>query len=598
MQASPDGTPRPPAAARPATRLDAWLPGLATARAYDRRWLRGDIVAGVILSALLVPAGMGYAEASGLPAITGLYATIVPLLAYALFGPSKILVLGPDSALAALIAATILPLSGGDPTMAVTLASALALMTGLLCIVAGLAHFGFLTDLLSKPVRVGYLNGIALTVIVSQLPKLFGFSVDADGLILGFVEFVQKVIDGATEPAALAIGVACIAIILGFKQFAPRVPGVLIAVIFATATVSLAGLADTISVVGEVPRGLPFPSFPVVPISDLPALFIGAVSIALLSFADTSVLSRTYAGRMGYHVDPDREVTALGISNVAGGFFQGFPVSSSASRTPAAEAAGARTQLANVVGALVIVGLLIAVPGLLKNMPQAALAAVVITALLGLFDVTSIVRYARVRRADAFVAIVSFLGVALLGAIAGIVIAVVISLLDFVRRQWRPHDAVMGRAEGVKGYHDIERYADARQIPGLLLYRWDAPLFFANADLFRERILELVDAADPPIRWVVVAAEPITDMDTTAAEAVEELDGDLTTRGVELAFAEMKDPVQDRLKRYGLAQRVGRELFFPTVGVAVKAYLDANPVEWLDWEEAPGGRFPSEETAP
>ncbi len=596
--ASPAGGPARAAASRPPTGLAAWLPGLATARSYDRKWLRGDIVAGVILSALLVPAGMGYAEASGLPAITGLYATIIPLLAYALVGPSKILVLGPDSALAALIAATILPLSGGDPTRAVALAGALALITGLLCLLAGIARFGFLTDLLSKPVRVGYLNGIALTVIVSQLPKLFGFSVEADGLIAGFLEFAGKVADGATKPAALAIGVACIAIILGLKQVAPRIPGVLVAVIFATVAVSVMGLADTISVVGDVPRGLPFPSIPIVPAEDLPALFVGAVGIALLSFADTSVLSRTYAGRMGYHVDPDREVAALGVANVAGGFFQGFPVSSSSSRTPAAEAAGARTQLANVVGAIVIVVLLVAVPGLLRNMPQAALAAVVITAVLGLFDFTSIVRYGRVRRADAVVSIASFLGVALLGAIAGIVIAVVISLLDFLRRQWRPHDAVMGRAEGVKGYHDIARYQGARQIPGLLLYRWDAPLFFANADLFRERILELVDEADPPIRWVVVAAEPITDVDTTAAEAIEELDGDLARRGIELAFAEMKDPVKDRLQRYGLAERLGRELFFPTVGVAVKAYLEANPVEWLDWEEAPDGRFPAEETTP
>ena len=578
-------------AARPATGLAAWLPGLVTLRTYDRRWLRGDIVAGIILSALLVPAGMGYAEASGLPAITGLYATIVPLLAYAVFGPSRILVLGPDSALAALIAATILPMSGGDPARAITLAGALAIITGLLCVGAGLARFGFLTDLLSKPVRVGYMNGIALTVIVSQLPKLFGFSVDAEGVILGFVEFVQKVVDGATEPQALVIGVACIVIILGLKAVAPRLPGVLVAVVFATVTASLLGLAETIAVVGEVPRGLPFPSVPIVPLADIPALVVGAVGIALVSFADTSVLSRTFAGRQGYRVDPDREVTALGLSNVAGGFFQGFPVSSSSSRTPAAEAAGARTQLASVVGALVIVVLLIAVPGLLRNMPTTALAAVVITAVLGLFDVRSVLRFSRIRRADAIVSIVSFLGVAILGVIGGIGLAVILSLLDFVRRAWRPHDAVMGRAEGVKGYHDIVRYPDARQIPGLLLYRWDAPLFFANADLFRGRILDLVDAAEPPVSWVVVAAEPITDMDTTAAEAVEELDIELSRRGVELAFAEMKDPVKDRLQRYGLAERVGRGLFFPTMGVAVDAYLAANPVEWEDWEEAPGGRF-------
>ncbi len=586
-----------PGTSRHVTGLEAWLPGLTTLRTYDRRLLRGDIVAGVILSALLVPAGMGYAEASGLPAITGLYATIVPLLAYAVFGPSRILVLGPDSALAALIAATILPMAGGDPSRAITLAGALAIITGLLCVGAGLARFGFVTDLLSKPVRVGYMNGIALTVIVSQLPKLFGFSVDAEGLIRGFVEFLQELADGATKPQALAIGVVCIAIILGLKAVAPRIPGVLIAVILATVAVSVLDLATTISVVGEVPRGLPFPSLPTFPAADLPALFVGALGIALVSFADTSVLSRTYAGRMGYRVDPDREVTALGLSNMAGGLFQGFPVSSSSSRTPTAEAAGARTQLANVVGALAIVVLLVVAPGLLRNLPQAALAAVVICAVLGLFDIGAIVRFSRVRRSDALVSVASFLGVAILGVIGGIGLTVVLSLLDFVRRAWRPHDAVMGRVEGLKGYHDVSRYGEARQVPGLLLFRWDAPLFFANADLFRARILDLVDEAEVPVRWVVVAAEPITDVDTTAAEAIGELDEELVRRGIELAFAEMKDPVKDRLQRYGLQESLGRDLFFPTVGVAVKAYLDANPVEWLDWEDAiDAGR--SKETAP
>jgi high affinity sulfate transporter 1 len=588
---APTREPAPTATPATPTGLGAWLPGIATLRSYERGWLRGDIVAGIILSAMLVPAGMGYAEASGLPAVTGLYATVIPLLVYALVGPSRILVFGPDSALAAIIAATILPLSAGDPALAVPLAGMLGIMTGLLCIAAAVARLGFLTDLLSKPVRVGYMNGIAITVIVSQLPKLCGFSVDAEGFIKGTLEFLRGLAEGEAVPQAVAIGGACIALILVLKASAPRVPGILIAVVLATLAVGVFGLADTISVVGTVPRGFPLPAIPSVPLEDLPALFVGAVSIALLSFADTSVLSRTFAGRTGVRVDPNREAGALGTLNVAAGFFQGFPVSSSASRTSVAESAGSRTQLTGVVGALIILGILVLVPDLLRNLPQTALAAVVITAVLGLIDVGSVVRFARVRRSDAILSIACFLGVALLGVIAGILLAIALSLLDFIRRAWRPHDAVMGRAEGVKGYHDIGRYEGALQIPGLLLYRWDAPLFFANADLFRSRILDLVDDADPPIRWVVVAAEPITDVDTTAADAIEELDIELSRRGVELAFAEMKDPVKDRLKRYGLTERVGRELFFPTVGVAVKAYLEANPMEWVDWEEAPDGRI-------
>jgi high affinity sulfate transporter 1 len=460
-------------------------------------------------------------------------------------------------------------------------------MTGALCIGAALARLGFLTDLLSKPVRVGYMNGIALTVIVSQLPKLCGFSVDAEGLIRGTLEFLQGLADGEAVPQAVAIGVTCIALILVLKAIAPRVPGILLAVVLATVAVAVFGLADTISVVGSVPRGFPVPAIPAVPVEDLPALAIGAMSIALISFADTSVLSRTFAGRTGIRVDPDREAGALGSINVVAGLFQGFPVSSSASRTSVSESAGARTQLTGVVGAVIIVGLLVLAPDLLRNLPQTALAAVVITAVLGLIDLGSIARFARVRRSDAVLSVACFLGVAILGVIAGIILAIALSLLDFIRRAWRPHDAVMGRAEGVKGYHDIGRYPGARQVPGLLLYRWDAPLFFANADLFRSRILDLADDADPPVRWVVVAAEPITDVDTTAADAIEELDVELSRRGVELAFAEMKDPVKDRLIRYGLAERVGRELFFPTVGVAVKAYLDAHPVGWVDWEDAP-----------
>jgi MFS superfamily sulfate permease-like transporter len=322
-----------------------------------------------------------------------------------------------------------------------------------------------------------------------------------------------------------------------------------------------------------------------VSLDDLGPLLIGAIGIALVSFADTSVLSRTFAARNGYRVDPNREVLALGLANVAGGFFQGFPVSSSASRTPVAESAGARTQLTGVVGALVIAALLVFAPELLRNMPSTALAAVVIAAVLGLFDFAAIGRFARVRRADAALAVACFLGVAFLGVIPGILLAVVLSLLDFVRRAWQPHEAVLGRAEGVKGYHDVTRYPQAKQIPGLLLYRWDAPLFFANADTFRERIVELVDGAEPPVLWVVVAAEPITDVDTTAADAIAELDTELGERGVELAFAEMKDPVKDRLQRYGLRASIGREYFFPTLGAAVHAYLARHVVAWVDWED-------------
>jgi high affinity sulfate transporter 1 len=576
--------------------LSRWIPAIPALRTYQRPWLAKDLTAGLVLTAILVPVGMGYAEAAGLPAIYGLYATIVPLLAYAIFGPSRILVLGPDSSLAAIIAATIVPLAAGDPDRLVALAGALALLTGGLCILAGLARFGFITDLLSKPVRLGYLNGIALTVIVGQLPKLLGFSSSGDNLIQEAISLVQGVAQGMTNWTAFAIGASCLAIVLIFKRRWPKIPGVLIAVVGATVVVGAFNLAATagVSVVGPLPQGLPSFQIPAVSLADLGALAAGAIAITLVSFADTSVLSRTFALRGGYEVDQNQEMIALGAANVAAGLFQGFSISSSSSRTPVAEQAGAKTQLTGVVGALCIALLLVFAPTLLQNLPNAALGAVVIAACLSLVDIQGFVHLYRVRRSEFMLAVVCFLGVALLGVIQGIFIAVGLALLGFIWRAWRPYDAVLGRVEGLKGYHDVTRYPEARRIPGLVLFRWDAPLFFANAEVFREHVLQAVASAPTPTKWVVVAAEPVTDIDVTAAEALSALDDDLQGAGIELCFAEMKDPVKDRLKQYGLFSKLGSELFFPTVGRAVDRYLETHQVEWLDWEEA----IPPQQEAP
>jgi len=529
---------------------------------------------------------MGYAVASGLPAVTGLYATIGPLLAYAIVGPSRIMVLGPDSALAPLIAVAVVARSGGDPARAVALASVLALLTGVFCAGAGFARAGFITDLLSKPVRVGYMNGIGLTILVTQLPKLFGFSTSASNLASGARDFVRGVMAGRTEPVALALGAGCLVIAILGRRFAPRAPAVLVAVVLATVAVAALGLGDRVAVVGPVPRGLPVPAIPAISLHDTYELLVAAAGIALVSFADTSVVSRTFAGRHGYRVDPNHELFALGVANIAAGLLRGFPVSSSATRTPVAESAGSRTQLTGIVGALAIVALLVAAPLLLRDLPMAALAAVVIAAAVRIMDFGALAVFSRVRRADFVLSMVAFLAVAALGVLPGIAVAIAVALLDFVRRAWRPHDAVLGRAAGVKGYHDLARYPEARQVPGLVLFRWDAPLFFANAETFRTRIIDVVDAASSTVKWVVVAAEPITDVDSTAAEMLDELDRELATRGAQLAFAEMKDPVKDRLERYGLPKLIGREFFFPTIGVAVKAFLDRYGIDWVDWEEA------------
>jgi high affinity sulfate transporter 1 len=567
--------------------LSRWVPALTALKMYQRSWLTKDLVAGLVLTAILVPVGMGYAEAAGLPAIYGLYATIVPLIAYALLGPSRILVLGPDSSLAAIIAATIVPLAAGNPDRLVALAGMLALLTGGLCILAGLAHFGFITDLLSKPVRLGYLNGIALTVLIGQLPKLLGFSVSGDNLIQESISLIQGVAQGLTNWTAFAIGVTCLAVVLIFKRRWPKIPGVLIAVIGTTIVVGVFNLATVagVSVVGPLPQGLPSFQVPIVSLADLGALAAGAVAITLVSFADTSVLSRTFALRGGYEVDENQELIALGAANVAAGLFQGFSISSSSSRTPVAESAGAKTQLTGVVGALCIALLLVFAPALLQNLPNAALGAVVIAACISLVDIKGVVRLYRLRPSEFVFSIVCFLGVALIGVIQGIFIAIVLALLGFVWRAWRPYDAVLGRVDGLKGYHDITRHREAKRIPGLVLFRWDAPLFFANAEIFHEHVLRAVAEAPTPTRWVVVAAEPVTDIDITAADALSELDDELQRAGIELCFAEMKGPVKDRLRQYGLFTKLGDELFFRTIGQAVDGYLRTHPVEWLDWEE-------------
>jgi high affinity sulfate transporter 1 len=563
-----------------------WLPGLHTLRHYEMSWLRHDIVAGLVLTTMLVPVGIAYAVASGVPGIYGLYATIIPLLAYALFGPSRILVLGPDSALAAVILAVVVQQSGGDPMRAIALAGAMAIVSGLVCIIAGLARLGFITELLSKPIRYGYMNGIALAVLISQLPKLFGFSIENAGPVKDLWSIATSLLDGKANWAAFGVGAGTLAVILLLKG-SKLLPGILIAVIAATLVVGMLNLDEraNVAVLGSLPQGLPAFAIPWITYADIGPVLFGGLAVALVSFADTSVLSRVYAARTRTHVDPNQEMVGLGAANLAAGFFQGFAISSSSSRTPVAEAAGSKTQLTGVIGALAVALLLLVAPDLLENLPTSALAAVVIAAAIGLFEFADLRRIWRIQRWEFWLSIICTVGVAVLGAIAGIGLAILIAVIEFLWDGWRPHSAVLGRAEGVKGYHDIKRYPDARLIPGLVLFRWDAPLFFANAELFRDRVLDAVNDAPTPVRWLVVAAEPVTSVDVTAADMLAELDETLHEAGIELCFAEMKDPVKDKLKRFGLFARLGEETFFPTVGSAVSSYLDSHEVEWEDWED-------------
>ena len=555
-----------------------WLPGIKTARNYEISWFRNDLVAGIVLSTMLVPVGIAYAVASGVPAIYGLYATIVPLLVYALFGPSRILVLGPDSSLAPIILGVVVATSAGDPGTAIIVASGMAVVAGTTCILAGIFGLGFITELLSKPIRYGYMNGIALAVLISQLPKLFGFSIESAGPLRDLWAIGQALLEGKANWTGAALGAATLLVIMLLKGN-KRIPGILIAVVGATVVAGLFDLSETagVKVLGPVPQGLPSFVIPLVSPDTLMTIIIGGVAVAIVSFADTSVLSRTFAAKTGQRVDPNQEMIGLGAANLAAGFFQGFPVSSSSSRTPVAEAAGSKTQMTGVVGALIVAVLIVAAPMLFQNLSYAALAAVVIAAAIGLFEIDDLGRIYRIQNWEFWLSIVCTVGVAVFGAIPGIGIAIVLAVIEFLWDGWRPHWAILGDPDEVEGYHDVTRYPEAHRVPGLVLFRWDAPLFFANAELFNQRVLDAVAESPTPVKRVVVAAEPITSVDVTSADALTDLAAMLRARDISLCFAELKDPVKDKLKRFEIIGELGRECLFPTVESAVAAHRREYP---------------------
>jgi high affinity sulfate transporter 1 len=561
--------------------LNRRLPGVRALASYRRVWLRRDLVAGLVLTTLLVPQGMAYAELAGLPVITGLYTTVLCLLGYAVFGPSRILVLGPDSSLGPMIAATLIPILGSDgsPARAIALASMLALLVGAIMIAAGVAKLGFVADLLSKPTQIGYMNGLALTILIGQLPKLFGFSVDANGLIPEARAFVNGLASGDAVPWAVIIGLASLAVILALGRWQPRVPGVLVAVVMAIAAAAALDLGNHgVSLVGTLPKGLPPLTVPS-PVSDLPLLVAGALGIALVALTDTISTASAFAARTGQEVDGSGEMIGIGTANVAAGFFQGFPVSTSGSRTAVAEQSGAKTQLTGVVGAVAIVLMLVLVPGLLSDLPQPTLAAVVIAASISLADIPATVRLWHQRRVEFLLSIAAFLGVALLGVLEGIAIAVGLSILNVFRRAWWPYQATLGRVPGMPGHHDRDLHPDAEQLPGLVIFRFDAPLFFANARTFRDQIRQLA-AKEPRPQWIVIAAEPITDVDTTAADMLMDLDEELNSAGTSLVFAELKEPVKAKLERYELIGPLDPHHFFATLDGAVDAFRQQTGAEW------------------
>jgi high affinity sulfate transporter 1 len=549
----------------PSSALERNVPGLVSLRTYRRRWLRSDLVAGIVLAAILVPQGMAYAELAGLPAVNGLYTTIACLVGYAIMGPSKILVLGPDSSLGPLIFAAIIPLvvAGDDPAKAIALAGMLAILVGLIEIGLGVGKLGFVADLLSSEVQVGYMNGLAITIIVGQLPKLSGFSTDADSFVEEVREFVTNF--DQRDATALAIGLVTLAVLLGLPRITKKIPAVLVAVVGATVATAIFGF--DIATVGTLPEGLPTPEVPWTTLGDVVPLLIAAIGITLVSLTDTIALSTSFNARRGEPVKPNQEMIGIGSANIAAGFFQGFAISSSSSRTAVAEQSGAKSQLTGLVGAGMVVLLLVFFNGLLADLPNSALAAVVIAAALSLADFNVLARVWRVRRSAVVLSIVASAGVIFLGVLEGIVVAVVLSILLFFQRNWWPHGEVLGKVPGRDGWHSDSEGNGLVERPDAVVFRWEAPLFFANSGMFADQVRELVQERRPA--WVILQCEAITDIDVTAAGMLERLDHELNAKGVHLAFVELRSRLRDLVHDYGLYEELDRDHFYNSIEEAL-----------------------------
>ncbi len=556
------GTPR---------RRSPLAPGPAALRGYRVSWLRGDVLAGLTVAAYLVPQVMAYADLAGLPPVTGLWAILAPLVLYAFLGSSRHLSVGPESTTALMTVAVVAPLAGGDPARYAALAGALAVTVGLLCLIAFAARLGFVADLLSRPILVGYLAGVAITMIVGQLGKLTGVPVTGDTIpaeMASFAGHLSRMQPATTFFAAAVLGL----LFLGHWRF-PRLPTPLFVMLLATAAVVAFDLQrHGIAVVGAVPQGLPTPALP--DVGDLQYLLLPAVGVLVVGYTDTVLTARAFATRGGYPVDANQELLALGAANLGAGLLRGFPISSSGSRTALGVAAGARTQVYSLVALAGVVAVLLFAGPMLARFPTAALAAIIVYAATRLIDLDGFRRLAAFRRSELLLALAAFAGVLVFDILNGVLLAIGLSVAEMLHRVARPHDAVQGFVPGLAGMHDIDDYPEASTVPGLLVYRYDSPLFFANAEDFRRRALAAVTAQQEPVVWFVLNVEANVEVDMTGLDALENLRAELTGRGVVFALARVKQDLLVALDAYGLTAAIGPERIFPTLPTAVAAYHD------------------------
>jgi sulfate permease, SulP family len=554
--------------------IEKAIPGFRVARTYERRWLWADLFAGITIFAMLVPQGIAYAQLAGVAPVVGLYTAIGALVGYALFGSSQRLMIGPESTTALMVGTAVASVATvGNPARFAMLVTLMALLVGIIMLVAGLARFGFLADFVSKPILIGYITGVAIIMIVSQLGKLFGIPIKNENFILQIVELFTHL--GQTRGLTLMIGLVLLIFLLVLRRFAQRVPGGLIVVVVMTIISSLLRLETYgVAVVGPIPSGPPTLGLPDVSLIDMWNLLPSSLILTLIVFTDAVLTARAFAEKHGEKVNASRELIGLGVANIVSGLFQGFPAGASQSRTAVDETAGGKTQLVGIVAAALLMAFLLWFTQLLENLPQMVLGVIIIAAAINLIEVKPLQQVYRVRRIEFFLALVTLIGVLSIGVVAGILVAVLLALIVVIGRISRPHDAVLGAVKGVDGYQDIQVYANSETEPGLIVYRFDAPLFFANADYFLTQVQELIDKASPSVDWLLIDAEAIVDIDVTAVEALSKLQGELERKGVIMAVARASQPLQKILQRAGLTDRIGSAHFFPTVRTGVRAFIE------------------------
>ena len=551
--------------------MGRYLPGISVLRGYQRSWLRGDLLAGVTVAAYMVPQVMAYAEVAGLPPITGLWAAVAPLVVYAILGSSRQLSVGPESSTALITATAVGVLVGGDQQNYAGAAAALALAVGAICLICWLARLGFLANLLSHPVLIGYMAGIAGLMIVSQLGKVSGIAVEGDSVLSELRSFVTHL--GEAHLPTVLVAAGTFVLLVALQRLLPRWPGPLIAMVLAAVAVAVLDVDQMgVKTIGPVPRGLPAAAIPDFSTIDLGTLLPAALGVTIVAYTDNVVTGRAFAARRREVIDARQEFLALGAANLGAGLFSGFPVSSSGSRTVIGDAVGSRTQLYSLVTAAIVLLTMLFLGPALATFPLAALGALVVFAALRLIDFAELRRIARFRRSELFLALATAAAVLIFDVLYGIAVAVALSILDLLRRIARPHDGILGYVPGLAGMHDIDDYATGRQVPGLLVYRYDAPLFFANAEDFKHRALASVDAADPPVEWFLLNAEANTEVDLTAVDALEEVRRTLAGRGIVFALARVKFELREILASAGFIDRIGEDKVFMTLPTAVEAY--------------------------